>query len=188
MEAAHLIYGSFAGFAVIQRILEAARYPLKRGAVKARWTLMLMSAAHAVCFAGAPSEWFINGRAVSLRNIFFGAILFLAGWLLRKSAIKALRGYWSLNIEIREDQPLVAAGPYSRVRHPNYLAILLEVSGYLLFYAAWRTGILCVLMYGPALFFRIRLEELELERKFGGAYKEYRKKTPLLIPRPARAP
>lgn len=181
-----IFYTAFAVFAAAQRIMEIRRYPKLPGKISFPWTLWLMSAAHGLCFAAAPLEWFFTGAGFSLLTV-PGAALFSAGLFLRRHAIRALSGFWSLNIEIRAAQPLITDGPYALCRHPNYLAILAEITGYCLFYGAPLSFAAALVMYAPALAVRISLEERVMTQKFGELYEAYRRKTPLLLPLRAAA-
>jgi protein-S-isoprenylcysteine O-methyltransferase Ste14 len=79
-------------------------------------------------------------------------------------------------------QQLVTSGIRARVRHPIYLAHLLEM-------LAWSVGaglLVCYVLTGFAILtgaFMIALEDQELERRFGEAYRQYRRKVPAALPR-----
>jgi methanethiol S-methyltransferase len=77
---------------------------------------------------------------------------------------------------------LVTTGVYSVIRHPQYLGFLLITLG---MNVLWLT--LSTLLLWPALvFLYVRLsqeEDKRMEEKFGEEYKDYRCKTPMLIPR-----
>jgi protein-S-isoprenylcysteine O-methyltransferase Ste14 len=82
----------------------------------------------------------------------------------------------------RHRQELVTTGIRSRVRHPIYLGHLCEIIGWCL-----GTGLLA--LYGLAAFaiitgwVMIRIEDRELEARFGESYQRYREKVPAVIPR-----
>jgi protein-S-isoprenylcysteine O-methyltransferase Ste14 len=79
------------------------------------------------------------------------------------------------------EQSLVTAGIRKRVRHPVYLAHLCEM-------LAWTIGSGLVVCYGLTVFalltgiVMIRLEDKELEQRFGEEYREYRRKVPAILP------
>jgi methanethiol S-methyltransferase len=76
----------------------------------------------------------------------------------------------------------VTAGIRSRVRHPVYLGHLCEM-------LAWSIGTGLVDCYGLTAFavvtgaVMIRLEDGELERRFGDKYRRYKSTTPAILPR-----
>jgi methanethiol S-methyltransferase len=83
----------------------------------------------------------------------------------------------------KHEQKLISTGIHSRIRHPFYL-------GHLLMLLAFTIGSGLVGLYvltGVALItgaLMIWQEERELERRFGEAYREYRRRVPAILPRP----
>jgi protein-S-isoprenylcysteine O-methyltransferase Ste14 len=81
----------------------------------------------------------------------------------------------------RSEQRLVTAGIHAHVRHPVYLAHLCEM-------LAWSLGTGLAVCYGLTAFaiatgaVMIRMEDAELERRFGDAYKTYRSQVPAVFP------
>jgi protein-S-isoprenylcysteine O-methyltransferase Ste14 len=77
---------------------------------------------------------------------------------------------------------LVTTGIRARVRHPVYMAHLCEM-------CAWSIGtglIVCWLLTGFAILtgaVMIRLEDAELERRFGDEFQKYRSAVPAVLPR-----
>ncbi len=80
------------------------------------------------------------------------------------------------------EQRLVNSGIHARVRHPVYLGHLCELIGWSL-----GTGLAVIyILTGFAIItgaIMIRMEDDELERRFGEPYRRYRKATPAVIPR-----
>ncbi len=103
---------------------------------------------------------------------------------LRAASRRALDLMWSMQVEIREQHTLVRTGPYARIRHPIYLATLLEVVAAALLFNAWLPGAVGLVAMALVLSHRIRIEERAMAQKFGGAWREYRLRTGLLWPRP----
>jgi protein-S-isoprenylcysteine O-methyltransferase Ste14 len=81
-----------------------------------------------------------------------------------------------------QDDRLVTTGIRARVRHPVYLAHLCEMF-------AWSVGTGLVVCWGLTAFamvtgaVMIRLEDGELETRFGEKYRLYRRSVPAVIPR-----
>lgn len=79
------------------------------------------------------------------------------------------------------DHRLVTSGIRERVRHPVYLGHLCEM-------LAWSIGsgvLVCWLMTGFAVITgaaMIRMEDAELEKRFGRLYREYRSRVPAVLP------
>ena len=79
-------------------------------------------------------------------------------------------------------QRLVISGIRERVRHPIYVAHLCEM-------LAWSAGTGLAVCYGLTVFamisgaIMIRLEDRELEQRFGDEYRAYRERVPAVLPR-----
>jgi methanethiol S-methyltransferase len=80
------------------------------------------------------------------------------------------------------EQELVTTGMHGRVRHPIYLAHLLMLTawtvgaGTIALIALWVLAVLTGIVM-------IRLEDRELEGRFGERYREYRRRVPAVIPK-----
>ena len=81
-----------------------------------------------------------------------------------------------------QDDRLVTTGIRAHVRHPVYLAHLCEM-------VAWSMGtglVVCWLLTGFAIVtgaVMIRMEDKELEKRFGEAFRKYRSAVPSVLPR-----
>jgi protein-S-isoprenylcysteine O-methyltransferase Ste14 len=114
------------------------------------------------------------------------AFLFFAGfWLYKQSGKqftpRQLGGLPEL-LPQHPDQRLVISGIRARVRHPVYLAHGCEM-------LAWSMGTGLTVCYGLTAFalitgaIMVKLEDAELERRFGNQYSEYRQRVPGIFPR-----
>ena len=80
------------------------------------------------------------------------------------------------------EQLLVMTGIRARVRHPVYLAHLCEM-------VAWSIGTGLAVCYGLTMFavvtgaVMIRMEDRELEARFGEEYRRYRTRVPAIVPK-----
>jgi len=114
------------------------------------------------------------------------ALFFLLGFSIYSAAFRSFaRAQVSGLAELephRHRQELVTSGIRARVRHPIYLGHLCEIS-------AWCLGTGLVPLYALAAFailtggLMIRIEDRELEARFGEASRAYRRKVPAVIPR-----
>jgi protein-S-isoprenylcysteine O-methyltransferase Ste14 len=114
------------------------------------------------------------------------AMFFLLGFLIYWAAFQSFHHTQVSGLaEIepgRHCQRLVTTGIRSRIRHPIYLGHLCEIVG-------WCIGTGLIALYVLAVFaivtgaVMIRMEDRELEARFGEAYREYRSRVPALIPR-----
>lgn len=114
------------------------------------------------------------------------AALFAAGIFLYRNAggpfsWSQLGGLPEVRANHRDDR-LVVTGIRGRVRHPVYLAHLCEM-------IAWSLGTGLGVCWGLAAFavatgaVMIRMEDAELEKRFGAEFVEYRKRVPAVVPR-----
>jgi methyltransferase len=65
---------------------------------------------------------------------------------LRYWAIQSLGRYWNTRIIIVPGAKKIASGPYRYLRHPNYLAVALELLSLPLIFNAWITALAATLL------------------------------------------
>ena len=102
-------------------------------------------------------------------------VLIVGGFILLGSA-------WRVLYEAQRSQALATTGPYAHVRHPQYVAFLIILFGFLL---QWPT-LLTVAMFPVLALMYVRLarrEEREVTAEFGDAYRRYAERTPGFVPR-----
>lgn len=121
--------------------------------------------------APGPSEW----RAV-------GVGLCLLGLSVRIWAIATLGRFFTTEVMIQADQKVVDRGPYRWVRHPSYLGILLLFLGVPLAQGQPVGDLVMLVVFLPALTYRMAVEERTLVEALGLAYQEYQARTRRLIP------
>jgi protein-S-isoprenylcysteine O-methyltransferase Ste14 len=131
-----------------------------------------------------PIEFMLVKRSVNYYISSAALLAYLFSWILSLWAIKTMDRYWTVEIEIRDDHPLIKRGPYRFMRHPHYLFILCELFCLPLIANAYYSLVLTAAIYIPLMAFRIILEEREMINKFGARYLEYRKEVWGLFPVP----
>jgi protein-S-isoprenylcysteine O-methyltransferase Ste14 len=115
-----------------------------------------------------------------------GGLLLLAGSAIFRSAstnfsLVRISGLAELEPD-RHRQELVVTGIRSRVRHPIYLGHLCEMLGWCVGSGLTALYVLTVLAVVTGAMM-IRMEDRELEARFGQAYREYCERVPAIIPR-----
>ena len=93
---------------------------------------------------------------------------------------------WRVLYEAQRTGTLASAGPYARIRHPQYAGFILIMVGFLL---QWPT-LPTLLMFPVLLYVYRRLairEEGEVRAEFGRAWDAYAERTPRFVPRRRRA-
>jgi len=152
------------------------------GRVTAPFTLAAMIASGTLLLVCGCLEYYWRGGHFIGTLYAAGLLAGVSSFCLRAWAARALGRFWSMQIELRADQPLVTTGPYAWVRHPIYSASLLEaLTVILLCQAAW-TVIPAVLVFVPVLLLRLRLEEKAMVGHFGHAYSSYMLNVPAILP------
>lgn len=82
--------------------------------------------------------------------------------VLRYWVIMTLGERWSVRVVTLPGAPRITGGPYRFLRHPNYLAVLLETAALPLAFGAFGTFLVAFPVMAVALQRRIRLEERAL--------------------------
>ena len=139
-----------------------------------------------------PGVDFLSHDAGHLLEVMFGwrtnphfgpfhmlSIVFIGGgfWLLSSA--------WPVLYQAVQGNKLATTGPYARIRHPQYVAFVLVMFGFLL---QWPT-LITLLMFPLLLWVYMRLaraEERDAEALFGERWREYAARTPGFIPHLAR--
>lgn len=169
-------FGAFSAF-LVALFTEMYGYPL---------TIYLLSGWLGTRF---PEVDFLSHDAGHLLEVMFGwrtnphlgpfhvlSFLFIGGgfWLLSAA--------WRVLYRNQRHGTLATTGPYARLRHPQYVAFVLILFGFLL---QWPT-VLTLAMFPILVFMYVRLarnEEREAERVFGAHWSRYAAQTPRFFPR-----
>ena len=112
-----------------------------------------------------------------------GVVVMWLGLVLRAWAILALGASFRTTVEVDPGQAVVTRGPYRWIRHPSYTGLLLIVAGFGLALGNWLSLAACLVLPLPALVWRMHVEEAELDRVLGDAYRSYEAHTARLLPR-----
>jgi protein-S-isoprenylcysteine O-methyltransferase Ste14 len=111
----------------------------------------------------------------------FAVAIIVVGLAFTVWARRCLGDNWSADVAIRERHELVRSGPYRLVRHPIYTGGVIAVAGTVLLGCQWR-GLVGFALVLATLIYKLRLEEVWLERLFGEAYARYQHEVPALVP------
>lgn len=82
-----------------------------------------------------------------------------------------------------KDEQLTVGGPYAHLRNPLYLGSLLSAAGFLVLVGDWRLAAAFVVVALAVYLPTIRQEEDYLRRMHGGAFEEYCRAVPGIVPR-----
>jgi len=149
-------------------------------AVEALFSLLFIALILQVCFQGGslvrkfafPAPGWLRWTGLGLGITSVG----LFAW-----THVTLGRFWSTCLQLRPDHRLITAGPYARIRHPMYSAILGWMMSLGLVAANWIPFVFAAL---SALNFilRIQPEEEMMLQQFGDEYRAYMKRTRRLLP------
>ena len=104
----------------------------------------------------------LRSRPGALAPLWFA--LWLAAQLVRWASMRALGERWTARVIVVPGEPAVRSGLYRWLRHPNYLAVAVELLAAPLMLGAWRTAAAFSLANLPAVAVRIRCEDRALAR------------------------
>ena len=136
-------------------------------------------------------DWFSHDAGHLLEMMFgwkanphFG-LFHILSYALIGGGFVLIASSWRVLFEAQRAGKLAAAGPYSYVRHPQYLGFILVMLGFLV---QWPT-ILTIAMFPVLTFMYVRLarhEEQDSIATFGPGYRQYMSAVPAFVPRMRR--
>ena len=169
-------FGAFSGF-IVALFAEMYGYPL---------TIYLLSGWLTTKFPGVD---FLSHDAGHLLEVMLGTKIdphygpfHLLSYVLIGGGFWLLSAAWTVLYQAQRTGRLATTGAYARVRHPQYVAFVLIMFGFLL---QWPT-ILTLAMFPVLCFMYVRLamtEEEDAQREFGEQWTVYAARTPRFIPR-----
>lgn len=176
-----------------QRILELLRSRSNQATMRSRGFLRVDSSRSYRYMVTVHATWLLAmliEHAFAPRDLppfvpWIALVVFMSAQVLRLWALRSLGSQWNTQIMTpsgdRDQLGLVAIGPYRYVRHPNYLAVILEFLALPLVGNAPVTTAVWSCFNGIVLSFRIRHEEKHLRKRPG--YEERLSRVPCLIPK-----
>lgn len=137
---------------------------------------------------GIAAGWFL--RFDNVLGLYFPSVAFpiigsaviVAGMIFRLTAIKTLKGFFTVNVAILDGHRLITSGPYKYIRHPAYAGGLLSFLGCGICYGNIPSLVLIFIPYFILILIRIRQEEPVLIKQFGQEYVDLQAKTKKIIP------
>jgi protein-S-isoprenylcysteine O-methyltransferase Ste14 len=177
-------YPTLACWAVLEvglRVREAVRG--KGGRTRDRGSRVLIAISFGAAIAAASMAMSVApSLGIPVAVQVFGVLVMWVGLATRVWAVAALGGAFRTTVEVDLDQAVVTTGPYKWIRHPSYAGLLLILAGLGLALGNWLSAAACLALPLPALAWRIHVEEAELRRVLGDAYRAYQTRTARLVP------
>jgi methyltransferase len=149
-----------------------ARLAIERGGsyVEPAGAYAAMVVVHALFLPAAAAEAILLGRPFLPALAVVATLAVLAAEVLRWWAVATLGVRWNTRPMVIPGAPVATGGPYRYVRHPNYVAVTIEMAALPLVHTAWITAIVWSLANAVLLARRIPREEAALER--AGNYRD----------------
>jgi methyltransferase len=168
------LFHTLQSYVVLQRAVE-----LLVAARNRRWALEQGAreegADHYWLFFPLHVGWYVAQHAEARRRRRLGAAwplwltLYLLAQILRYWTIGTLGRRWNTRILVFDDRPPVRGGPFRFLRHPNYVAVVLELLSLPLIFGAWKSGLAASVANAWILLkIRIPAEERALDTAGGG--------------------
>lgn len=177
----NILFGALFTYGVARLVETFRKRDKLKGRVVAAYTLYLLVAAHfAVFLVGWHDVKTLPPRLAA--NNFIGLIMVVAAAIGRFYSIRALGVYHSIQIEIRQNHPIVSHGPYFFTRNPYYLSNAVEVVGFPLMVNSFLAVAVAILLYWPCLYLRIILEERALLEAIKAPFADYMRRVPRFVP------
>jgi methyltransferase len=164
-----LAYGALISALVVERLIELrisrrnAAWALSRGGVEYgrehfRWMKLL----HTGLFAGALAEVWWGGAPFVPALAWPMGLLLVLSQALRYWTIFSLGKRWNVRVIVIPGGPAETGGPFRFLRHPNYLAVVVEGVAIPLLHGAVVTAVVFSLLNAWLLGVRMRCEERAL--------------------------
>ncbi|MFE9790406.1 isoprenylcysteine carboxyl methyltransferase family protein [Streptomyces goshikiensis] len=163
------LYLLLLGLVAAERIAELAvarrnaRWSLARGAREyGRGHYPAMVALHTALLVGCAVEPWAAGRPFVPVLGWSALALAALAQGLRWWCITTLGPRWNTRVLVVPGLPLVAGGPYRLLRHPNYVAVVVEGAALPLVHSAWLTAAAFTALNAALLTVRICCEDTAL--------------------------
>lgn len=140
-----------------------ARWSMERGGVEhGRGHFPFMVVLHTALLVGALAEAWTRQPQVPTLLAWSMLALVVASQALRWWCIATLGRRWNTRVIVVPGMPPVRSGPYRFLRHPNYVAVVVEGVALPLAHAAWTTAVVFTVLNAALLAVRIRVEDAAL--------------------------
>jgi protein-S-isoprenylcysteine O-methyltransferase len=142
------------------------------------------SIAFAVSAESVPAVVGGTGKILAFTPLlgYFGCLLMVTGLMIRLRAIATLSRQFTVDVAIVQDHKIIDGGLYGIIRHPSYLGSLLTFAGLGLALENWVSLLVLLALPAAATLYRISVEEKTLVDYFGPPYRDYMRRTKMLIP------
>ncbi|MFF9760553.1 MULTISPECIES: isoprenylcysteine carboxyl methyltransferase family protein [Streptomyces] len=142
----------------------AVRSIARGGAEAGRGHYPFMVALHTGLLVGALVEVRVRQPDAVPALVWTMLALVAASQTLRWWCVATLGRQWNTRLIVVPGAARVTGGPYRLLRHPNYLAVVVEGFALPLVHSAWVTAVVFTVLNGFLLATRVRAEDTALAR------------------------
>ena len=140
-----------------------AAWAFARGGVEyGRGHYPVMVVLHTGLLVGAVAEVWLLDRPFVPALGWSMLVLVISSQALRWWCIASLGRQWNTRVIVVPGLRLVTRGPYRHLRHPNYVAVVVEGAALPLVHSAWLTAATFTVLNAVLLTVRIRVEDKAL--------------------------
>ena len=179
------LYLTFIGLLVAERLLElvlstrnARRVLALGGKELGQRHFRVMTVLHTAFLVACVAEAVLLQRAFPGTLGWVALAIALLAQALRYWAIVTLGHRWNTRIIVLPGAEPVTTGPYRFMRHPNYLAVILELFAVPLIHGAYLASLTFTAANAAMLLVRIRAEEQALGVEYARAFSGHRRFIP----------
>jgi len=119
----------------------------------------LMAALHTLLVFAPLAEVWLLGRPFVPAAALVSCGMLGAATALRIWTLRTIGGAWNVRVVRPDATAVVTGGPYRWIRHPNYLAVIVEIAALPLFHGAWLSLVGLTILNAVVLAIRIPTEE-----------------------------
>jgi len=159
-----------------------ARLALVRGGIESgQRHYRVMVVVHALFLASCAAESLIRrGQPSSGAVAAFAIGGTIAAQALRYWTVRALGRRWNTRVIVVPGESPVTSGPFRHIRHPNYLAVVIDLACLPMIRGLWVTAIVFSIANAALLCVRIPTEERALGAPYADAFGSRRRFVPLI--------
>lgn len=165
----YLLFALLTAAVAVERLVELlvalrnGRWARARGGVEhGRGHYPVMVTLHIGLLAGMLAEVHLAHRPFLPALGWTALALVVAAQALRWACVLTLGPRWNTRVIVVPALPLVERGPYRWLRHPNYLAVVVEGAALPLVHTAWITALAFTVCNAAVLAVRVRVENAAL--------------------------
>lgn len=168
------MFALFVGLLLVERAVELVlaernrRWAIRHGGQESGGShYAVIVGMHVLFYLSLIGERVVSGSGWSAAWPFWIALLAIAQ-AIRIWSIASLGRFWNTRIIVVPGAAPVRSGPYRFVRHPNYLAVGVEILSIPMLAGAWRTAVIFSALNLVMMRIRISAEERALQGTAAG--------------------